>query len=92
MMERTQIYLRRDQREALQAISKRTGQSLSEIIRAAIDAYIADYWPEERQELMHRAAGMWADREDLPEFFEELRREGDRNLTDELAEPLLAGH
>ena len=92
MMERTQIYLRRDQREALKAMAERTGQSLSEIIRAAIDAYVADNWVEDRQELMHRAAGMWADREDLPEFFEELRREGDRNLTDELADPLLAGH
>ena len=90
-MERTQIYIRNDQREAIKAIAQRTGQSLSEIIRAAIDAYIADYWAEDRQELMHRAAGMWADREDLSEFFAELRREGDRFHIDELAEPLPAG-
>jgi hypothetical protein len=91
-MERTQIYIRSDQREALKAIANRTGQSLSELIRAAINAYIADYGAEDRQEIMRRTAGMWADREDLPEFFEELRREGDRYLIDELAEPLPAGH
>ncbi len=92
MMERTQIYLTREQRDTLKVIAKRRGQTASEIIRAAIDTYIDDYQDLDRRELMHRAVGMWADRDDLPEFFEELRREGDRDLIDEPAEPLPAGH
>jgi predicted DNA-binding protein len=92
MMERTQIYLTREQREALKTIAKRSGQSLSEIIREAIDAYIVWHREMDRRELMHRAVGMWTDRDDLPEFFEELRREGNRDLIDEPVEPLPAGY
>ena len=92
MMERTQIYLTREEREALRILAERRGQTQSELIREAIDAYIVLHQEMDRRAWMHRAVGMWADRDDLPEFFEELRREVDRSLIDEPAEPVSAGH
>ncbi len=90
-MERTQIYLTDEQHRAIEAIAERREQTKSAIIREAIDRYIADSQVSRRRELMHQAAGIWADREDLPEFFEELRREWDRDILDEPAESLSDG-
>jgi metal-responsive CopG/Arc/MetJ family transcriptional regulator len=91
MMERTQIYLTQDQRQALELIATRRGQSKSEVIREAITLYIADTEATDRRELMRQAAGIWADRDDLPEFFEELRRELDSDIMDESVEPISVG-
>lgn len=43
MMERTQIYLTREEREALKSIAEAWGQSQSEVIRVAIDRLVDDY-------------------------------------------------
>lgn len=82
-MERTQIYLTPEQHKAIEAIAERRKQTKSAIIREAIDRYIADSRVSQRRELMRQAAGIWADRDDLPEFFEELRRELDQDIVDE---------
>lgn len=92
MMERTQIYLTKEQQKAVKSVAERRGKTQSEIIREAINYYIAQQIGDNRRELMHQAAGMWADRDDLPAFFEELRRELDEELTDEPTQPLPAGH
>lgn len=90
-MERTQIYLTQEQRKSIEIIAGQRGQTMSEIIREALDRYIAVFEDRDRLELMHQAAGIWADRDDLPEFFEELRQEWERNIVDEPTEPLSIG-
>lgn len=91
MMERTQIYLTQEQSRAVEAIAARRGQTKSEVIRTAINRFLAENLASERRALMRQAAGIWADRDDLPQFFEELRQELDRERVDEPAESVSIG-
>ena len=76
-MIRTQIYLTDKQRTELSVIANNLGKKQSEIIREAIDNLI-DQSRESRKKMMLReAAGIWKDREDLPDF-REIRSEWDR--------------
>jgi len=76
-MERTQIYLTKKEREALQAIAQRTGESQSALIRQAIDRYITRFQSEDRDAVLRQAQGMWRDRTDIPDI-QTLREEFDR--------------
>ena len=76
-MERTQIYLTKKEREALQSIAQHTGESQSALIREAIDRYITRYRSADRLAALRQAKGMWKDRTDLPDI-ETLRDEFDR--------------
>lgn len=76
-MRRTQIYPTEEERRALRALARRLGTTQSELIRRAIDAYVERFQAGRRVELISRARGMWADREDLPDW-EALRGEMDR--------------
>jgi len=78
-MVRTQIYLTEAERSALNSISNRLGKKQSELIREAVDDLIARYSESRRQEVLDRAAGMWKDRDDLPDF-QELRKGWDRSF------------
>jgi hypothetical protein len=51
--------------------------SKSSIVREAVDEYLAKFSAERRREVFDRVAGMWKDRDDLPDF-EEMRKEWDR--------------
>lgn len=75
-MERTQIYLTREEREAVRAIAERRGQTQSEIIREAIDRYIVEFDQNTRQAILDETFGMWADHPDVPDI-EALRKEWD---------------
>lgn len=80
MMERTQIYLTREERAALKKFAERRNLSQSEIIRMAIDRFIRDELDDETvAELLDRSFGIWANRDDLPDI-EALRREWDERL------------
>ena len=76
-MERTQVYLTHEQRRELKKLAARSGKRQSELIREAIDAFVADAELSNWKSGMMAAAGLWADRDDLPDFAR-LRTELDR--------------
>lgn len=80
-MVRTQIYLTAGEQQALRALSRRTGISQSELIRQAIDSLLAGEQAPDRAALLRQAAGLWSDRDDLPDFGA-LRHEIDRTHPD----------
>jgi len=76
-MVRTQIYLTENQREELAAIAKAVGKKQSELIREAIDRLIDQAGRGHREFVLRKAAGIWKDRTDLPDF-NSIRSEWDR--------------
>ena len=76
-MVRTQVLLTDQEKKALSALSLRLGRRQSELIREAIDSFLARFSTEKREDIVDRLAGMWADHE---ESFtaESLRKEWDR--------------
>ena len=67
-MVRTQIYLTDHQREELAAIAKTIGKKQSELIREAVDRLIDEEGYSRQKAILHEAAGIWKDRDDLPDF------------------------
>ena len=78
-MVRTQIYLTEDHQRGLRRLSEQTGKSQSELIRQAIDVLLSEKRMRDRRALLRQAAGMWAGRDDLPDFAA-MRRETDRGF------------
>jgi len=78
-MIRTQIYLTEEERTALSDLSSATGKPQSELIREAVDHFVAQSSPARRKAILASAAGMWKDRQDLPDF-NALRKQWDRDL------------
>ena len=78
-MFRTQVYLTKNECEKLDQLAQELGQHKSELIREAIDQFIENRLVEKRKKhnKLRLAAGLWADREDLPDF-SRLRKEIDR--------------
>jgi len=67
-MIRTQVYLTEREREELAALSKATGKKRSELIRQAVDCLIEQSVAKRRDAVLRHAAGIWKDRDDLPDF------------------------
>src|SRR4030067_2949617 len=86
-MERTQIYLTEEERRALKALATRLDRSQSALIREAIDRSVDRHQGGHRLDLLRPARGLWADREDLPDFGA-VRRELDRLHSGEEEAPL----
>jgi len=76
-MVRTQIYLTAKEKKALRAVAERMGTTQSEVIRAAVDRFLAPENRAARLELLRSARGIWKQRKDLPDFGS-VRREMDR--------------
>lgn len=64
-MSRTQVYLTDEQDRGLKQLGAATGKKRSELIREAIDRYLAERKPEDWKQALEAIRGMWADREDL---------------------------
>lgn len=77
-MIRTQIYLTEHQRDELAAISKTAGKKQSELIREAVNHLIDQSGRSRREVVLREAAGIWKNRNDLPDF-KATRAEWDRN-------------
>jgi hypothetical protein len=76
-MQRTQIYLTEKERKVLRVLASRLGRAQSALIRDAVDRYIERYREGSRLDLLRRGRGIWADRDDLPDFGR-IREELDR--------------
>ena len=76
-MIRTQIYLTESERAALGVLAATTGKAQSELIRKAVDNLIEQSSEARREAVFNKAAGLWKDRNDLPDF-KDLRRQWDR--------------
>lgn len=77
-MQRTQIYLTQHEHKALVVLSRNTGKTQSQLIRDAIDTFIETYKKPNRKMILQKAAGLWKERKDLPDF-KRLREEFDRH-------------
>ncbi len=76
-MVRTQIYLTESQHSELAAIAEAEGKKQSELIRAAVDDLIERLHTRRQVEILRKTAGLWKDRNDLPDF-DTLRAEWNR--------------
>jgi predicted DNA-binding protein len=78
-MIRSQVYLTKAERKELTAISAQTGKSQSELIREAIDRFIAasQHHRQDKLAIIRATKGIWSKRNDLPDFAA-LRKELDR--------------
>ncbi|NBC66931.1 MAG: ribbon-helix-helix protein, CopG family [Bacteroidetes bacterium] len=77
-MIRTQIYITKEEKEALDKLSKERNTTKSSIIREAIDQYVADKETEKKKTIMN-FAGIWKDKKDIPDV-RELRKGWGRRL------------
>ncbi len=84
MMRRTQIYLHDRQRRKLDQVAKRTGRTVSDLIREAIDVrYAATPKLDFLDALRAGRFGVWKDRPDLGPTDSYLRRVRRGNRVDE---------
>ncbi len=67
-MVRTQIYLTEQERLGLDRVALSTGKKQSELIREAVDRFLEQMSSEWRNDVLKEAAGLWRNREDLPDF------------------------
>lgn len=78
IVERTQIYLSREQSAALDREARRLGTTRSHLIREAIDqAYLVGPDRERVRTVLRRSAGVWADHAETgEEYVERIRSTG----------------
>jgi hypothetical protein len=79
-MVRTQVYLSEEQEYGLKRLAASTGRKQSELIREAVESYLAAHRPKDWKEGLETVRGMWADRDDLDDLHAELGREWERRL------------
>ena len=67
-MVRTQVYLTEYERLGLVDLATMSGKKQSELIREAIDNLIAKFGKVKHKSAIDNAAGLWKDRDELPDF------------------------
>jgi Arc/MetJ-type ribon-helix-helix transcriptional regulator len=79
-MVRTQVYLTEEQERGLKQLAASSGRKQSELIREAIERYLAEHRPKDWREGLEAMRGMWADRDDLDDLHAEVGRDWERRL------------
>jgi predicted DNA-binding protein len=79
-MVRTQVYLSEEQKRGLERLAATTGKRQSDMIREALEVYLARHEPKDWREALEAVRGMWADRDDLDELQADLRMDWERRL------------
>jgi hypothetical protein len=74
-MQKIQVFLREDQKTALESLSARTGVRQSDLVRQGVDLLLegASRGTTDWREATRAAAGLWQERKDLDGINEELR-------------------
>ncbi len=78
-MIRTQIYLTKKEKKAIERLSDERGTTQSNIIREAIDEYVAEKKPSQKKKSLKDFAGIWKDKKDIPDV-DKLRDEWEERL------------
>lgn len=79
IVERTQIYLSKEQAAALDREARRRGQTRSHLIREAIDrVYLSEPSVDEVLAAVEASAGAWKNRSETGEEYVDRIRSGDR--------------
>ena len=76
-MPTTQLHLSEILIERVQELSQATGKEPETLLKEGIDLVAEQHRLDLRRERIERVAGIWKDRDDLPDF-EAMRREFDR--------------
>ena len=79
-MIRTQVYLSKDQEQALKALALTSGSRQSELIREAVDLLLLNRNALQSQwkNALHNMKGMWSDNETIEDDMDIIRQEFDR--------------
>lgn len=79
-MVRTQVYLSREQEQALKSLALTSGTRQSELIREAVDLLLSKKNVSQKQwkQSLHDMKGMWSDDEDAGQRMQSIREEFDR--------------
>jgi predicted transcriptional regulator len=75
-MIRTQIYLDDSQKDRLERLSRQKKRPMAELIREAVEDYLAVTRPEAGVESLKKAFGIWSDcKETGKDYVDRIRRE-----------------
>lgn len=74
-MQKAQVFLTDEQKNALKALSSATGRKQSEIIRRGVDLAIAECESQKShwKASLKKASGMWKDRDDVEDVIADNR-------------------
>ena len=80
LMVRTQVYLSKEQEQALKYLALTSGTRQSELIREAIDLFLSDKNALQGQwkQALHDIKGMWSDDKNAEQRMQAIREEFDR--------------
>jgi predicted DNA-binding protein len=79
-MVRTQVYLTKEQERGLKQLAATSGRKQSQLIREAIESYLADRRSRDWRKALESMRGMWADRDDLDDLHAEVGRDWEQRL------------